>query len=205
MLDIVIVVAILFMAIILHEYAHGWMAFQRGDPTAKLAGRLTLNPIKHIDPIGTILLPGILIGLRMMGHNVFVFGWAKPVPVNFGQLRKPKQDMILVALAGPIINIIIAVLFSQLLLVIPLKYFHFVVLGIFINLLLAIFNMIPIPPLDGSRVVMGLLPNRLAYQYARLERYGILIVVALLYLGLFERVVLPVIIACGHLLGVELS
>lgn len=202
--QIIKILLILFSAIVLHEYAHGWVANRLGDPTARIAGRLTLNPLKHIDPIGTLLLPGILIALRLMGHDTFVFGWAKPVPVNFLRLRNPKRDMIWVGLAGPAINVVLAVGFAQLLrLEMSLENFQLVVLAIFINLLLAVFNMIPIPPLDGSRLVMGLLPDRLSVHYMRLERYGILLVILLLYFGIFESVIIPVVDYCGNLLGVS--
>ncbi|HLF18173.1 MAG TPA: site-2 protease family protein [Candidatus Omnitrophota bacterium] len=204
--DIIKILGVLFLAIVLHEYAHGWVAYKLGDPTAKIAGRLTLNPLKHIDPIGTILLPGILITMRMMGYDTFVFGWAKPVPVNFMRLRKPKRDMIWVGMAGPAINCLMAFLFAQLInLDMPLEDLQLLVLAIFINLLLAAFNMIPIPPLDGSRLVAGLLPNRLAMPYLRLERYGIFIVIVLLYFGLFEKMVIPVVNYLGNLLGVNFS
>jgi len=206
LIEILFILIILFSAIILHEYAHGWSAYKFGDPTAKLAGRLTLNPIKHIDPIGTLILPGILLTLRFMGVETFVFGWAKPVPVDFRRLRNPKQNMIWVALAGPAVNIILAIIFSQVLrLSLSPQASQMIALAVFINLLLAVFNMIPIPPLDGSRLVMGLLPNQLARPYAGLEKYGILIVVALLYLGLFEIAVFPVIVLLGSLLGVSFS
>ena len=199
------ILCILFSAIVLHEFAHGWVAFMCGDPTAKMQGRLSLNPLRHVDPIGTVLLPGILIAMRMMGYNTFVFGWAKPVPVNFMRLRNPKRDMIWVGLAGPAINVILAVLFSFL--VSPDLSFEnldLVRIAIFINLLLAVFNMIPIPPLDGSRLVMGLLPNKLARPYMQLERYGILFVIILLYLGIFESLILPIVGYLGNLLGVQL-
>ena len=205
-IDILTIILILFSAIILHEYAHGWTAYQLGDPTAKRAGRLTLNPLKHMDLFGTILLPAILLTLRFLGHNVFVFGWAKPVPVNFMRLRNPKKDMIWVGMAGPITNIGLAIFFSVLAKAYPSpEYSEFFVLAIFINLLLAVFNMIPIPPLDGSRLVMGLLPDRYLILYSRLERYGIFIVIVLLYFGLFEKIIVPVITFCGQLLGVQLS
>ena len=204
MIDIVAVVIILFSAIILHEYAHGWTAYQLGDPTAKNAGRLTLNPLKHVDPFGTVLLPTILLTLRFLGYNTFVFGWAKPVPVNFSRLRNPKRDMMWVGLAGPAMNISLAVIFSLILKMQPSpEYYEFFGFAVFINLLLAVFNMIPIPPLDGSRLVMGLLPDRYFLLYSRLERHGILIVILLLYLGLFERVIIPVITFLSQLLGVQ--
>jgi Zn-dependent protease len=203
-MDILAIILIVFFAIILHECAHGWVAYRLGDPTAKQAGRLTLNPFKHIDPFGTVLLPGILLLLRFLGYNTFVFGWAKPVPVNFLRLHHPKRDMIWVGLAGPATNIGLAFIFSLLLKTSSsVAHYDPLIFGVFINLLLAIFNLIPVPPLDGSRVVMGLLPNRYALPYSRLERYGILIVIALLYFGLFEHIIVPLILFCGQLLGVR--
>lgn len=186
-------------AVILHEYAHGWMADKLGDPTAKNLGRLTLNPVKHVDPIGTLLLPFILVFM----HSPVVFGWAKPVPVNFLGLRNPKRDMMWVGLAGPAVNIILAVFFSQLLrLNLSAVDQNVVQTAIVINLVLTVFNMIPIPPLDGSRLVMGILPNKMAYQYARLENYGIVIVLGLLYLGLLDNVVWPIVKLFARQLGV---
>ena len=204
LIEIIEVIFIVLFAIILHEYAHGWVAYRLGDPTAMLAGRLSLNPLKHIDPIGTIILPGILLALRMMGHETFIFGWAKPVPVNFSQLRNPKRDVICVCLAVPAVNILLAIGFT---LILKLHLFSagedILTLAIFVNLLLATFNMIPIPPLDGSRLVIGLLPSPYDRLYDRLEQYGILIVFVLLYLGAFEQIVMPVIQFLGKLLGVE--
>ena len=192
------------VSVILHECAHGWVAYMRGDPTAKLEGRLTLNPIKHIDPFGTIILPALLITLRILGYSTVVLGWAKPVPVNFARLYRPKTDMIWVALAGPVTNILLAVLLSLFLRPeLPLNVVSLLAFAIFINLLLAIFNLMPIPPLDGSRILMGLLPTPLALAYSRLERYGILIVFLLLSLGIFDRFVVPVVDFCGRWLGVE--
>lgn len=203
--EIGMIIVILFSAIILHEYAHGWVAFKLGDSTAKMAGRLTLNPIKHVDRVGTIILPGILLLLKFLGYPVFIFGWAKPVPVNFMRLYNPKRDMIWVAMAGPVVNVILAVIFSFFIRVgILVQFQYYFSLVVFINLLLAIFNMIPVPPLDGSRLVMGLLPSPLAAQYARLERYGILIVVGLLYLGLFDAVIIPAVEVSARMLGVNL-
>jgi len=195
---------IIFSAIVLHEYAHGWTADKLGDPTARMAGRLTLNPIKHIDPIGSILIPGILLTLSMLGHGSVLFGWAKPVPVNFARLQNPRRDMVLVSMAGPAINVAIALVCSGLLRLNPgLEHGYYLEVAIFVNLLLAIFNMIPIPPLDGSRLVMGFLPRRLAVLYGRLEPYGILIVFICLYFGLFSAVVLPLVKIASTALGVS--
>ncbi|CAC9977525.1 FIG004556: membrane metalloprotease [uncultured Gammaproteobacteria bacterium] len=192
----------LIFAITVHEFAHGWVANQRGDSTARMLGRLTLNPIKHIDPVGTILMPAILF----FTGSPFLFGWAKPVPINFNALKSPKQDMILVALAGPVSNFIMALLWllvivfarnlqSQLL----EDMAHF---GIAINLVLGVFNLLPLPPLDGSRVVSALLPNHLAYRYNKLEAYGLYILLGLLFLGIFERVILPIVnFILNYLLG----
>lgn len=203
-LEVSKIIIILFTAVVFHEFAHGWAANKLGDPTARLAGRLTLNPIKHIDLIGTIVLPGILITLRILGYPVFIFGWAKPVPVNFLRLNHPKRDMMLVALAGPLVNIIIAFIFSRLIAHNVLSsHFYLYYMAIFLNLLLAVFNMIPIPPLDGSRVVMGLLPNNLSREYSKIEPFGLLIVVGLLYLGVFAQFVLPVVNIIGHWMGVN--
>lgn len=205
MLDNIIIFSLLVIAVVIHEVAHGYAACLLGDPTAKNAGRLSLNPLKHVDPMGTIIFPGIIIMLKLLGiASLPPIGWAKPVPVNFARLKNPKRDMIFVALAGPLSNIAQAALFTFL--------FHktqdetFVLIfwyGIFINLLLAIFNMVPIPPLDGSRLVMGILPNRWMFRYMKLEPYGILIVMILLSMGLFDHVVFPLIQIVGSWLGVK--
>lgn len=207
MIEIINIIVILFMAMVVHEYAHAWSAYKLGDPTAKNLGRMSLNPLRHIDFFGTIVLPIVLTVLRVMGISPFFpIALAKPVPVNFFKLRNPKRDMMLVGMAGPAINIVLAVVFS-----IGLQFdfsqtvMEFLVVTVYINLILAIFNMVPIPPLDGSRLVMGLLPTRLAVPYSRLEPYGILIVFALLPLGLFHRIVLPVVDACAGILGVTIS
>ena len=190
---------IFFYAVVLHEFAHGWVAYRLGDPTAKFMGRLTLNPIKHIDPIGTIVLPIMLI---VMSSPV-IFGWAKPVPVNFMNLKHPRRDMMWVGIAGPLVNVCLAIFFSLLfkLSFSPTDH-HVIELAVIINLVLAIFNMIPIPPLDGSRLIMGLLPSNFAYALARMEKYGIIIVLLLLYLGLFDRVVWPLVSFFAYKLGV---
>lgn len=204
MAEILTIIVILFMAMVIHEYAHAWTAFKLGDPTAKNLGRMSLNPLKHIDPFGTIALPILLMLLRLLGSPFFPIALAKPVPVNFLRLRQPKRDMMWVGMAGPAVNIIIAVGLS---LIVRMELTPVVVqlieLAIFINLILAVFNMVPIPPLDGSRLVMGLLPKEIGRQYSRMEPYGIIIVFALLPLGLFDQLVLPVVIGCGRLLGVQ--
>lgn len=202
--EILIIIVILFLAMVIHEYAHAWTANKLGDPTAKLAGRMTLNPVKHIDLFGTIILPIVLTIMRLLGSPFFPIALAKPVPVNFMRLHNPKRDMMLVGMAGPAINVALAILLSFFLKSgFSSGITEIVGLAIFINLILAIFNMIPIPPLDGSRLVMGFLPRDIGVQYGRLERYGILIVFALLPLGLFEKIVLPIVIICGQLLGVQ--
>ncbi len=183
----------LIFAITVHEVAHGWVANLRGDGSAKMLGRLTLNPVKHIDPVGTLLVPAVLY----FSGSPFLFGWAKPVPINFNALKSPKHDMILVALAGPASNFIMALLWFLLVIFIAdapseplLKMAGF---GIAINLVLGVFNLLPLPPLDGSRVVSSLLPNRLAYEYNKLEVYGLYILLGLLFLGIFEKLVLPIV------------
>lgn len=174
-------------AITLHEAAHGYVARMLGDPTAEQAGRITLNPVRHIDPIGTLLVPvAILLMSKLMGGPGMLFGWAKPVPVDFGRLRRPKKDMLWVALAGPAANLFMAILW-----VISMRLFlaggiqegywyQMAMAGINVNLVLMALNLLPVPPLDGGRIVFSLLPNRLAWQYSRIEPYGLIIVLLLL-------------------------
>ncbi|MBN2097251.1 MAG: site-2 protease family protein [Candidatus Omnitrophica bacterium] len=199
---ILISLPIFLIAVIIHECAHGWVAFKLGDPTAKYAGRLTLNPLAHIDPMGTIFLPLLLIVMRAP----IIFGWAKPVPINFSLLRNPKRDMVWVSVAGITANIMLAIFLSFLLRtgLFPVGSYGWLFLsyGILINLVLAVFNALPIPPLDGSRIVTALLPPDLAYSYMQLERYGFLILIAVLWLGLLDRVIWPIVITLAAILGV---
>ena len=191
MIDLISLV-IFFAAVVIHEYAHGLAALWFGDNTAKYEGRLTLNPVAHIDPIGTILLPIFLI----ISKSPVIFGWAKPVPINYWGLRNPKRDIIWVGLAGPLANIGLAFILSLFLKADFGLSAYFVILlkqAVWINLVLAVFNLIPIPPLDGSRVAMGLLPSRLGALYASIEPYGFIILIVLLYMGFFDRFVGPVV------------
>ena len=170
-------------AITLHEAAHGWVAWKLGDDTAKRAGRVSFNPARHIDTFGTIVLPGILLVMQAP----FLFGYAKPVPVDFSRLRRPRRDMIWVAAAGPGINLAMAYL-AALLMYLTVLFpdiarpwlFQNLKNALLLNVVLAVFNLLPLPPLDGSRMVLGLLPGWLAVRYARLERYGMAVIVALL-------------------------
>jgi len=179
---VVWVVPVIF-AITVHEVAHGWVAKQYGDKTAWMLGRLTLNPIKHIDPIGTILVPGL-----MLAFTGFVFGWAKPVPVNIRNLRNPKHDMAIVALAGPVANFLMALgwaIFIRIALLINMAEFtvpmiYVGIAGIMINLVLGLLNLLPIPPLDGSRILSWALPGRWGYYYNQFEQYGFYLLVILL-------------------------
>jgi Zn-dependent protease len=208
--EIVWSIPAVLIAITIHEYWHGRIAYKLGDPTAAEAGRLTLNPLAHLDPIGTLML------------ILFRFGWAKPVPVNFNNLNHPKRDMIYVSLAGPVANILTAIIFA---LTLRLSYYFFFRItvvqntvflkliitlikgwllflqtGVIINLALAIFNLIPVPPLDGSKILLGLLPNSPAYRYAKLESYGPIILLILVLSGIIGKILFPVVFFLFNLL-----
>lgn len=194
----------LLFALTIHEFAHGYVAFTLGDPTAKAGGRLTLNPLKHLDPIGTIAF--FLIN----------FGWAKPVPVNPYYFKNPRKDMLWVALAGPATNLVIAVISAIVIKlvvlmasILPLTNITFAIMypiqqmlvaSVWINLVLCIFNFLPIPPLDGSRILAGLLPDHLARSYASLERYGFIILILLMLTNTISRLIMPIIVFAKNLL-----
>ena len=183
------------LGITVHEVAHGWIARKLGDNTAFMLGRLTLNPIKHIDPMGTILIPGMLLLLQAG----FIFGYAKPVPINWKNLHHPKRDMALVAAAGPVANLLMAIAWALLLRLgvvlgdSGLALVYMGVAGISINGILMILNLLPLPPLDGGRVMTGLLPGPMAYKFSRIEPYGFFILIGLLVTGVLGAVLWPLI------------
>jgi len=187
----------LSLAIILHEVAHGWVAYKLGDSTAKDLGRLSLNPVGHVDPVGTIVVPGLL----MVSGASFLFGWAKPVPVMFHKLNNPRRDMILVALAGPGANLLMVIGWAILGKIListmaadssSLQFLWGVVIkGVQINLVLMVFNLLPMLPLDGGRVVHGMLPREMGDKFAITEQYGMFIIVALLATGVLSSIIGP--------------
>jgi len=186
-------------AITLHEAAHGYVARMFGDRTAELHGRITLNPLKHIDPVGTILVPGVLLLAAKFGGPAFVFGWAKPVPVNFGNLRNPKRDMLWVAAAGPFANFAMAFLWMLALrlaigddAVTSEGLARMAQIGVSVNLVLMALNLLPIPPLDGGRIAVSLLPSRAALAWARLEPFGFIIIVVLMFTPLLGALIRPI-------------
>jgi len=199
----------LIIAIVFHELAHGWMADKLGDPTARNLGRITLNPIKHIDPFLTLLVPGLLIAT---GSPV-VFGGAKPVPFNPRNLKNPKKGMVLIAAAGPAINFILAAIFAVVFLIFKevvsadpsyasILITQWAFQSVMLNIMLALFNLFPIPPLDGGRIAVGLLPDDLARKLSGLEPYGFLILIAAIYFGFFESYLMPALtLIQGILLG----
>ena len=204
---VVFALPVLF-AITLHEASHGYVARHFGDMTAAAAGRITVNPLKHIDPVGTILVPlVILVASKLLGGGALLFGWAKPVPVNFANLRRPKQDMLWVAAAGPGVNLLMAIGWA---LVIQLgdalgNGFASAPLvlmgaaGVFINVILMSLNLLPLPPLDGGRIAVSLLPVRQAIRFSKIEPYGLFILLGLLFTGILGFVLWPLI---GFFIGV---
>jgi Zn-dependent protease len=189
-------------AITLHEAAHGYVARYFGDMTAAAAGRITINPLKHIDPVGTILVPlVILVTSKLLGGGAILFGWAKPVPVNFARLRRPKKDMLWVALAGPGVNFFMALFWGLMIQLghalgsgfasAPLMLMG--AAGVFINVILMSLNLIPLPPLDGGRIAVSLLPVKQAMQFARIEPYGFFILLGLLFTGILGFILWPLI------------
>jgi len=185
-------------AIVVHEIAHGWVAHRLGDSTAYMMGRLSLNPLKHIDPIGTVLVPAVLVAT--VG---FAFGWAKPVPINWRNLKYPKRDIALVAIAGPSANLLMAIAWGVVMKLasllpanmeivsMPLGYMG--LFGILINTVLMVFNLVPIPPTDGGRIATSLLPPKVGYAVSRIEPYGMFILIALMLSGLLWQMIGPVI------------
>ena len=188
-------------AITIHEAAHGYVARALGDNTAYMLGRVTLNPIRHVDPMGTIVVPLLLY---FATSGAFLFGYAKPVPVNFGHLRRPKRDMIWVALAGPASNFIQALLWAiafTVLVGMDLEERFFLEMckaGVLVNLVMCAFNLFPLPPLDGGRVLVGVLPRRLAWSFSRIEPFGFFIVLGLVLLGVVGTYWLRPLIALGY-------
>lgn len=187
--------------ITLHEAAHGYVARMFGDPTAYQMGRISLNPVRHIDPIGTIVVPLVLLfSTKLMGGAGLLFGWAKPVPVDWSRLRRPKRDMLWVALAGPGSNIVMAILWALSLRFLmefgatPTDFWvKMAIAGIQVNLILMALNLLPLPPLDGGRVVFSLLPGKAAYQYARIEPYGLMIIIVLMLTGVLWTLLQPLL------------
>ncbi len=188
-------------AITLHEAAHGYAARHFGDYTAHLAGRISLNPLRHIDPVGTVLVPALLLALSKLFGGGILFGWAKPVPVNFGNLRRPKRDMLWVAGAGPGANFVMALGWGALMklsTLMPESAFNLPIAlmgraGVEINAVLMVLNLFPLPPLDGGRMAISLLPPRLAHRFARVEPYGMMILLLLLFSGALGSLIFPFI------------
>jgi Zn-dependent protease len=204
-LNVIQVIAIyaipVIFAITLHEAAHGYVAKYFGDMTAYSQGRVSLNPIRHIDPFGTVILPLLLLAISKLFGGGFIFGWAKPVPVNFGNLRQPKRDMLWVAAAGPASNLVMAIFWM---LMVKLSFTEVAgtfsmplalmgAAGVMVNAIFMVLNLLPIPPLDGGRIMVSLLPHRLAYKFSRIEPYGFIIILVLLFTHVLDVVMWPMI------------
>ncbi len=186
-------------AIVFHEFAHGWVALKCGDSTAKDQGRLTLNPLKHLDPVGSVFLPLVLF----ISHSPYLFGWARPVPVNFSNFRFPRRDLALVAMAGPAMNMILAVVASALLALFPSESaISYLSATVKVNLGLAIFNLLPFPPLDGSKLVLSVLPVSAVKYYREFELIGIVVVFALLSFGILDNWLWGMVAQLASWLGV---
>lgn len=187
--------------ITLHEAAHGYVARMFGDPTAYQAGRVSLNPIRHVDLVGTIIVPLVLLfGTKLLGGGGLLFGWAKPVPVEWSRLNRPKRDMLWVALAGPASNLLMAILWAVELRLLTSGgagmssfWVQMAIAGVQINLVLMALNLFPLPPLDGGRIVFSLLPGPLAYKYSRLEPYGLVILLVLMMTGVLWKLLIPLL------------
>lgn len=202
------------LAITLHEAAHGYVAMRFGDMTAYAAGRVSLNPIRHIDPMGTIAVPLVLLAVaKFFGGSGILFGWAKPVPVNFANLRHPKRDMLWVAAAGPLSNLVMAVLWAavaKISISMPDAYFALPLAlmgaaGVFINVIIMVLNLLPLPPLDGGRILVSLLPHRFADAFSRVEPYGFVILLVLLFTGMLNVVMWPLVRGAMWLISIVFS
>ncbi len=191
LLEMPLVLVMVFFSVVCHEIAHGYTAYRLGDPTASRMGRLSFNPIVHIDPLGTIILPALLLLMK----SPFLFAWAKPVPVNPAYFRDPKKGMMLVAMAGPAANLAIAVLLSVLLYlaggILPAFFARTFAYVSLINIMLMVFNLLPVPPLDGSRIVARFLKGEALWRYMKLERFGMFIVFGLLFTGVISSILYP--------------
>ncbi len=197
---IALFIIFLLFSIIIHEVSHGFIAYKLGDPTAKYADRLNLNPIVHIDIVGTIIVPLLLI----LSQSNILFGWAKPVPINPYNFKNPRKDMMWVGLSGPVSNIIIAMFLSILKIAVPFTGIRTVLNDVaFINIVLAVINLIPIPPLDGSRVLNGVLPRQISYKYMKLEPYGIFLVFIFIF-TIGRYIIWPIIAILAGILNIKL-
>jgi len=201
-LETPLVLLIVFFSVICHEIAHGYVAYRMGDPTAWQSGRLTFNPLPHIDLFGTIILPLFLL----LSGSRFLFAWAKPVPVNPAYFRNPRQGMMLVAISGPATNLVLALLLTLLLhlagSMMPVILMHSIAIAALINVVLMVFNLLPVPPLDGSRIVARFLRGRALWNYMRIEPYGMFIVFGLLFLGVISQLLTPVLTIAVRMLDI---